>query len=435
MTTTKLSVSEAANPTLLRALSTLDLTAVGINGVVGAGIFLIPATVAKVLGGGGVWAYLIAGLIISPIVLCFAEAGSWIQTTGGPYVYTRQVFGRFVGFQMGWMTWLARVCGLAALSNGFATYLGYFWAPAASSQKIVAIAMLMLFVTGINLVGVGFGKHVINALTIAKLLPLALFVAAGFFFINWSRYHSLQLADASRLGEGTLQLVFTLTGWEVLVIPAEEIKNPRKSIPQALMITIAFSTVFYALIQLVAYGVLVGIERAATPLASAAEVFGGRAAGTALTLAALLSITGTCSGLMLTGPRMLYAFAVEHDIPSPFARVHRRYRTPHFSILASALTAFTLAYLGNFAQMAALAAIARLISYVGVCLAIPFLRKQVPQDASRFILPGGWVIPILATACSLWLISHSTQNQFVLAASATAVGCGLYFASWMRRKA
>ncbi len=417
------------NPALIRALDTLDLTAVGINGVIGAGIFLIPASIAKMLGAASIWAFLAAGFVICLIVLCFAEAGSWIQSTGGPYVYTRFVFGRFVGFQIGWMTWLARVGGLAALSNGFATSLGYFWRPAAGPLKMIAITLLFVFITWINLIGVQHGKRVINALTAAKLLPLFLFVAVGLFFVDWTRYQSTRLQDFSGLGEGTLLLVFALTGWELVVIPAEEVKNPRKSIPLALIVTILFVTVFYILIQLVAYGVLPGLENTTTPIVSASEVFGGSMAASGITLAALLSITGTCSGLMLAGPRMLYAFGTEKDVPPLFARVHPKYRTPHIAILVTALVALFLAYLGNFGQMAALAAIARLISYVGVCLAVPFLRGKFTDDGNRFVLPGRWLIPALATGLALWLIAHSTRNQFGLAAGAAAIGTILYLAS------
>ncbi|HEY3128990.1 MAG TPA: amino acid permease [Acidobacteriota bacterium] len=430
----KAPIDNSVAPTLIRALGTLDLTAVGINGVIGAGIFLIPATIASILGAASIWAYLAAGSVICLIVFCFAEAGSWIQSTGGPYVYARNVFGRFAGFQIGWMTWLARVAGLAALSNGFAASLGYFWRPAAGSLKMIAITLLFLFVTWINLIGVRFGKRVINGLTVAKLLPLFLFVAGGFFFVDWTRYQTMNLQQISRLGEGTLLLVFALTGWEVAVIPAEEVKNPRKSIPLALTITILFVTVFYMLIQLVAYGVLPGIENSATPLASAANVIGGGLGASGITLAALLSITGTCSGLMLAGPRMLYAFATEKDIPFLFAHVHPRYRTPHIAILVTAAVSLFLAYLGNFAQMAALAAIARLISYVGVCLAVPFLRRKITVDGKRFVLPGGWLIPALATGLSFWLIAHSTRTQFALALGAAGVGTALYLVSRRNRK-
>jgi len=413
----------------------LDLTAAGINGVIGAGIFLIPADISRLLGPAGIWAYLFAGFAIALIVLCFAEAASRIQVTGGPYAYTRPVLGRFIGFQVGWMTWLARITGLAALSNGFSTYLGYFWPPAAGSQKMIAITLLMAFVTVMNVVGVNYGKTVVNALTISKVLPLALFVIAGFWFVDWRRYQSTALSAGAPLGEATLLLVFALTGWEIIAIPAEEIKEPRRTLPKALLFTICFVTLFYVLIQLVAYGVFPGIENSRTPIASAAERLYGTTAGSGITLAALLSITGTCGGLMLAGPRMLYAFALEGEIPKLFARVHQTFRTPHVSILFTACCALALAYVGNFAQMGRLAAVARLVSYVGVCAALPLLRRRITDpDAPPLLLPGGWTLPVAAVACSIWLIANMQYQQFVLGLIAAALGITLYLAGRSQRR-
>ncbi|HEY2934339.1 MAG TPA: APC family permease [Acidobacteriota bacterium] len=410
-------------------MGTLDLTAAGVNGVVGAGIFLIPADVSRLLGPAGIWAYLIAGGAIALIVLCFAEAASRIQLTGGPYVYTRPVFGRFVGFQVGWMTWLARITGLAALSNGFSTYLGYFWPPAGGSQKMIAIVILIAFVTVMNVVGVRYGKTVVNALTVSKILPLSLFIVVGLFFVDWQRYQGTTLRSGDALGEATLLLVFALTGWEIVAIPAEEIKDPQRTLPAALLFTICFVTVFYVLIQLVAYGIFPGIENSRTPIASAAERLLGRAGGGGITLAALLSITGTCGGLMLAGPRMLYAFAAEGDIPKVFGKVHHNFRTPHVSILFTAACALAFAYAGNFAQMGRLAAVARLVSYVGVCAALPFLRRRPSESGIEPLkLPGGWVLPIAATACSIWLIASMQQQQLVLGLTAAGAGVVLYLA-------
>jgi basic amino acid/polyamine antiporter, APA family len=418
-------------PGLVRALRAWDLTAIGINGVIGAGIFILPATVAQLLGTAAPLAYLLSATVVSLVALCFAEAGSYFTTAGGPYLYAWKAFGPFLGFQVGWVTWLLRATSLGALSVGLVTYLGYFWSAAAQGwRRTLIVAAVVFFLVVVNIAGVRSGAWVVNVLTAAKLLPLAIFIGVGTFAMELQNVLPLELTSVERLGEATLLLIFAFGGFEILVIPAEEIVNPRRDVPRALLATMVVVTAVYAGIQWVAAGTFPGLAGSQTPLASAAARFLGPSGGTLMTLGALGSITGTMSGLMLTGPRVTYALAQNQQLPSWFGSVHPRFRTPYLSILFMGAVGLALALSGTFVQLAGLAAIARLLQYIATCLALVKLRKDMESDPSRFRLPGSRTIPLLAVTLCLWLLSQSRAAQVVLTAGALCAGTLLF---WLAR--
>ena len=419
---------------LLRALGPLDLTAIGINGVIGAGIFILPATVAQLLGTAGPLAYLFSGLVVSLIALCFAEIGSYFSIAGGPYLYAREAFGPFIGFQVGWITWLVRATSTGAVSNAFTTYLGYLWPAAAHglTQAIILTAVL-LFLMLANLLGVRYGAWLVNFFTVGKLLPLGIFIGAGIFSIQTRNLLPLNWPATQRFGEAALLLIFAYGGFEILTIPAEEVDNPRHNVPRAILATMALVTLVYVSIQLVASGTFPGLAQSKTPLASACAHFLGPLGGTLITLGALISTTGTNSGLMLVGPRLTYALAQHRQLPAVFGQVHTHFHTPYFSILFYGIVALGLTLSGSFVQLAALSAIARLVQYIATCLALLQLRKKMRPDEARFHVPFGNGIPFLCIILSLWLLFQSTLNQVVMSLGALTLGCFLYFLNFLGR--
>lgn len=419
-------------PQLLRDLGLWDLTAIGINGVIGGGIFILPATVAQSLGTAAPLAYLLSATVVSVVALCFAVAGSYFTAAGGPYLYAHKAFGPFLGFQVGWVTWLLRATSLGALSTGLATYLAYFW-PAAGEgwQKRLIVTGVLFFLVLVNIMGIRSGARVVNLLTVMKLLPLAVFIVLGAFAVDMQRVLPLQGVSLERLGESALLLIFAFGGFEILVIPAEEMVNPRRDVPRSLLATMIVVTLVYASIQWVAAGTFSGLAGAQAPLASAAAQFLGAPGGAFMTLGALCSITGTMSGLMLTGPRVTYALAQNQQLPSWFGTVHPRFRTPYLSISFLGGVALALALSGTFVQLAGLAAIARLLQYIATCLALVKLRKEMEANPSRFRLPGKQTAPLLAVTLCVGLLFQSKAAQVYLTAGALAGGMALF---WLATK-
>lgn len=414
-------------PPLVRAVGLFSLTAVAINGMVGAGIFVLPAQAAAFLGPQALSAYVIAGLAVGLIVLCFAEVAALFDRSGGPYLYARVAFGDFVGFEVGWMMLLARVTAIGAISNAFSSYLGFFWPQLATGVgRVMVITLVLVLLSVINFRGVKHGALLSNILTVSKLVPLTVFVALGLFALEPSLAPSWTLPEPIGLQRASLLLVFAFGGFEFAVLPGEETVNPRRNLPIALLTAIAFVCILYILIQLVAQGTLPELATSSTPLASSARRFLGPAGGILLTVGAVLSTLGTNSGIMLTVPRLVYAMADGGQLPSMFARVHPRFRTPYMAVAAVALMGWACAMYSHFATLAAISAIARLVSYMATCLALPVLRRKMPDAQRLFSVPGGATIPIIAVAMSAWLLRGSTQAQITISGAVLLAGAAVH---------
>src|SRR6186997_1427607 len=213
-------------PTLQRALGRWDLTAIGINQVIGGAIFLMPSQVAAQIGGWSPIAFVLMGLASMSVALCFAEVGSRFDRTGGPYVYTRAAFGPFVAFEVGWMQWFTRAASQASVMAGIAVALGYYW-PAVTigwprAAVLVGITSALAWV---NVRGIRQSAWVVNALTIGKLLPLALFIVVGLTSLGKGGFEIHGLPAMTDLSASALLLIFAFGGYEVIPVPAGESKD------------------------------------------------------------------------------------------------------------------------------------------------------------------------------------------------------------------
>jgi len=417
---------------LLRVVSRWEIVALSVNDVIGSGVYLVlPVAAAALLGPASVWAILAAGGAVLLLVLCFAEAGSLFDRAGGAYVYTRAAFGRFVGFEVGWMTWIARVASVAGLSVFFARAVGFLWEGARSGAGRWATILLPLAaLTAINVVGVKSGARTAVVLAWGKVLPLALFVAVGAFGIVWSRVFPVPMPAQGHFREAALLVLFAYAGFENTAAPAAEFRNPRRDVPFALIVMIAIVTGIYVLVQLVAIGTIPNLGASETPLADAARQMMGPIGGFLLTLGAALSVLGTNNNTILSGPRYLYALAEAGALPTFFARVHPRYRTPHVAILTQSAIAAALMLTGTAEELAELSVIARLATYIGTAAAVPVLRHKMPATSRTFRLPGGLLIPAAALAvCVVFLSAAKVQN---LVAGAIALAAGALIFQWRR---
>lgn len=421
-----MSAPEVSERGLLRAVSRWQLVGLAINDVVGSGIYLLPAAAAALLGAASVWAVVVAGLAAALLVLCFAEASSYFDEPGGAYLYTREAFGRFVGFEVGWMTWLSRVAALASFATGLVQALTVFW-PGAESRwgRIGIICGLILPLAAINVRGVSAGARTAIVLVIAKMLPLVFFIAVGAWFIDGTHLAILAAPRGGALGQAALLLLFAYGGFENTPVAAGEYHNPRRNVPFALLSMILVVTLLYGAVQWVALGTLPGLARSVSPLADAAQGFAGRSGAWLLTLGATFSITGIAGSTMLTGPRYLFALASDGYGPRWLARVHPQYRTPALAIVAQAVIALALAMSGSFVGLASLSIIARVATYIGTAAAVPILRRRLADRASVH-LPLGPTIPIAALLVATALLGSATAASLFGVASALLAGAAIY---------
>jgi amino acid transporter len=423
----------SAAPTLRRELGRWDLTAIGINQVIGSAVFLLPSQVAAQVGGWSPLAVVAAGVASLLVALCFAEVGSRFERTGGPYLYARAAFGRFVGFEIGWMQWVARVTSQAGIANGLALALGFYW-PILSegAGRAAVIAGITLVIGWINLLGIRPSAFVVDLLTVAKLLPLGLFIAVGLWFIDVGRLAPVDAVSPGQVSAAALLLIFAFGGYDVIGVPAGEATDPRRHVPFAFVATIVGVTAVMTLAQIVALGTLRDLARSSTPLADASMVFMGAAGALVLSAGSVVSMAGNSFGSVLTGSRMLFGLAENGELPRCFAKVHPRYRTPSNAIVFMTAVILGLALSGSFVVLALASAVARLVIYAGACA--PKLRLRHPRfhgvvNPPTFVVPAGPLVPLLAIAVSLAILGGATRQQLLGGAVGLAAGAVLFVSS------
>lgn len=408
---------------LVRAVGFWGLVAMCINAVIGSGVFLLPYESYKLLGPFSLWAPLLFAVPVFILTLCFAEAASHFSEPGGAYLYAKTAFGDFIGFETGWMNWLARVTSLASLSNGFVVALGLLFPVLKTGAPRAAVIIgSILFLAAIHYVGVRYGAASIYVFTFGKLVPLV-----GFIIVALIAWKSNPLPGSFTLPAGDVDwsaamlfMLFAYAGFENLGVPAGEYKNPRRDLPFALLTGILVIASIYALVQLGAMSALPDLSKSETPIASAAAAIIGPMGAIIVTIGALMSMAGTNSGTMLEGSRMLFALSLDRNM-GPISYVHPRFRTPSVAIVIHTISALALALAGSFAQLALLSTVARLATYLATCLAVPRLRKL----NEGFRTPG-LIVPILGTLVSLVFVVTLDAKRLIAAAIALTVGGVLY---------
>jgi amino acid transporter len=423
-------VDRPSQSALKRELGRWDLTALGVNQVIGAAVFALPAALAASVGSWSPWMVAAVGVASLLIALCFAEVASRFDGTGGPYLYTRAAFGRFAGFEVGWMMWFTRAASWASVINVLVASLGFYWpAVTAGLPRAVTISAVIALLAAINVRGIRQSSLVVNLLTVSKLVPLAIFLGAGLFVVDWTRLAPDPAPSADALSTSGLLLIFAFGGYEVVPVPGGESRNPRRDVPFALIMTIVIVTTLLTLAQIVALGTLPGLAASKTPLADAAALFLGVGGAAMITLGAVISTMGNNMGGALSGSRNLFALAEQGDLPPFFARVHPTFRTPATAVLVTAGVSLALALSGTFQSMAAASAISRLVVYVATCASMLRLRASDFRDVVRpagFVVPFWAAIPIAAIAIAMCILAGATPVQLRNGGAALAAGAILY---------
>ncbi len=415
---------------LVRAIGRWSLIALMVNFTIGAGIFGLPSVAARLLGSQSPIAYLIAAAGIGVIAACVAEVASRFHQAGGPYLYARVAFGRFLGIQTGWLLWLTRVSSAAAVANVFVDYLPGLWPQATGPiNRFVILTTLIGGLAIVNIRGVNAGARLSNWLTVAKLLPLFLLVAGGLFFVQLHGSPVALTSESHPTGvwlSAVLLVIYAFTGFEAALIPAGELKNPSRDIPGAILVSLPVVAIVYFLVQTVVIRMLPNSAQIDHPLSAAAYVWGGNVMARIVSVGALLSSFGSLAANMIANPRLTFALAEQGDFPRWFGAIHRRYQTPYASIITFAVLLWGLALMGTFRWNAILSALSRLFAYSITCAALPVLRKKNPSQQG-FHLPGGPGFAALGILFALALLSRMGRAEItVLAITAT-----LSFLNWL----
>ena len=407
----------------MRAVGVFGLAASIFNVTVGGGIFRLPSGAAAAAGTAAPFVYLICAAVIGCVVLCFAEAGSRVPLTGGPYAYVEAVFGRYVGFLSGVLLWMIGTTAVAGVASAFAEGLGTLLG--LPSVRVPIIVATFLALALINIRGVKQGTRLIVVLSVAKLLPLLLFVGIGVFFIVPANLVVEQMPAPSSLARAAIILIFAFSGCESALVPSGEVKDPARTVPRALAIAMIGVTVLYLAVHLVAAGLLG--DRLATvptaPLAFAAEQFMGSPGRLLLLVGASISMLGYVSGMTLAVPRALWKFAQDGLLPPAIGAIHGTYRTPHVAIVVQTTFVGLLAIFNSFEQLAVISNLAALLLYAACAVATLMLRKRgIRQEgAVPFTVPGGPLIPVVTVLLIGWLLTSITAAEWTVLGATLAV--------------
>lgn len=428
---------------LKREVGVWGLSANIVNIIVGAGIFVLPAIVAGIMGTQAVIAYLFCGFLIALVMLCFAEAGSKVTHSGGGYAYVETAFGPYPGFLAAVFMLMGSIFSDAAVSNALVEILGLVF-PVFKNKYVRVLTLFLIFggLATLNVVGVKQGIGLVKINTVAKLIPLLLLVTIGWKDVQLTNLYWESAPTIQQFGEASLILFFAFQGGDAGLTIGGEIKNPQKTVPKAIFIGISFVLLLYILIQTVSQGVL-GSELPdfkEAPLAETAKIVFGPIGYTLLFVGAGISMFGMLSGQILNLPRVFFRLAVDGVIPiAKLASIHHKFKTPYVSILLYAGLGFTIASLGGFRQLAVIASASMLLVYFGVSLSVIQLRKTKTTGQGEFKIPLGYTVPIISAGIILYFLSNMSKTQiqgtFILIGILTLVYfLGKAYRMWKRNK-
>jgi basic amino acid/polyamine antiporter, APA family len=419
-----------ADRQLVRAIGVPGLAANIINITIGASIFVLPAPVARILGPAAPLAFVICALAMTMFVTCFALAGSRVSLTGGPYAYIEVAFGRYAAFLAAVIYFIMALLAAAAVSSVLVGALvGIAPALAGNVPRVILALSIFTFLALLNVRGVRAGTGLVTITTVAKLLPLLLFIGAGFFFIKIDAVKLEGWPSLRSLGDSVFLLMFAFFGTEIGLVPSGEVRDPARTVPRAIYLALIVVTLVYILIQLVAQGTLGPrlAEDSATPLAEAAATFLGNFGRLLLLSAATVSAFGGVTSNILSSPRILFALGRDRILPQMFAHIHPRFHSPDVAIFTLAAVAFLLSVTSTFESLALMANVAALLLYALCCAAAwELMRRDVRLESPPFYFTGARIVPIISIALIVWLLAHATKREWFATAAVLAIASVLY---------
>lgn len=409
---------ENHNNELVRAMGVSGLTATVINFTIGAGIFVLPALVGIQLGSYSIFGYLFCSFMLGTIMLCYAEIGTRITTTGGSYTYVEQVLGPLPGFIVNGLVFFGwGVLGSAALMNILVDALiAIFPVLSEMGFRILTLLVILVTFTYVNIRGVRQGVNFIKIITFIKLTPLIVIILFGFSFIKMDHFDFHSFPGFQNFGEAVLILFFAFAGFETSLSMSGEINTPEKTIPKGLLIGALLILCLYLFLQTIVLGVIGDQldQFKDAPLAAVANGVFGPTGSRLILLATAISCFGTVCGDIMATPRILYAASKDQYFPNFLSGVHPKFHTPHWAIISYSALIFLFAVSGGFKQLAILASAAILLIYAAVIVAVVKIKyKEIQKPELAYTAPGKYLIPAIALSCIIFMLFNLKPIELV----------------------
>lgn len=393
-----------------------SIVLLGINSIIGTGIFLLPNRAYALMGPSSLLILLFDAFLAGCLALCFAEVAGFFSRNGGPYLYAKAAFGDFVGYEVGVLKLVVTIIAWAAMAVGFATALGAaFPFFAGDTMKNLIAAVLIGGLTIMNIAGVKISKILNNLMTISKLVPLCVFIAVGLFFVNGSNFTPFvptHMADGA-FANAAITMFFAYTGFEAIAVAAEDFKDPKKDLPRGIILTMIVVTIIYMLVVGISIGILgpdLAVDKA--PIQTAF----GRAVGPVgayfILLGTLFSMGGINLAESFIAPRACTSLAEDGMLPA-FLNRRTSWGTPWASSVVVAILSILLAWSGSFTTLAAISAVSRFTQYLPTVLSVIVFRRKWKDRERTYKIPGGIFVPVVAFLTSLWMLSNAKPMQLV----------------------
>lgn len=414
-------------------LGLLDSVLLGIGFIIGSGIFLFPIVMAGVAGTYSLVSWVIAGVYSILTGLCFAENAQKVPRVGGLYAYAHQSFGNTIGFLTGWAFWTGYWMTIATETVGASLYLQFFLPQLSNFWRLLIATLLAVLLTIVNYRGVKSGGRTEDAFTLGKLIPLIMFAVVGLFLIMPKNYYPLLPSNASlfpAIGSATIFALWAYLGVEIITVPEEEIKDAKRTVPRAIIISVFTVMGIYLLVASVALGLgrWESFINSQSPLPdlfqAATSSFMGSTGGLIMAVGGLISILGSLNAVVLGASRVSYAMAKDRLFPGFFDHLNAKFKTPDRAMLLQSVLALALVYaVRDFETLASLAVLFTIIPYLFSCLAT---IKLVSKAKGKTNVLHSRITPILAVIFSVGLFYYVGWTALLLGAGFLLAGLGFY---------
>lgn len=409
----------------------------GINGIIGTGIFLMPSQVYKVVGNSGILVAVIDAILVLTIALSFADMSSRFHANGGAYLYAKEAFGGFIGYIVGFMTYLIRMIAWSAMIAGLTSALGSTFPVLSSNFASHAFSFgLVASLTILNLMGVHFMKALNSIATVAKLVPLFLFIAIGIFFVKPTNLTPLISShlNVTTFGSAAVLLLYAFTGFETMTIASENYRNPSKNVPRALIIAITVVAFVYISVIAVSNGILgTAVAHSATPIQDAFRAVSGEWGYALIAAGTLVSMFGIVVHASFEAPRAGQAMAQQGALPKKLAYVNNQ-GIPTYAVILTGILTLALTWSGQFAVLAQMSVVARFVQYLPTILAVIYFYFTKKGPKPDYKLPLGPVIPMIAFGLSIWLLSQAESKLLLFGLFGIIAAVVSYFVTGKYKK-
>lgn len=412
---------------LKRELSFFDVTSIIIGAVIGADIYVVPALTAGTVGPLTIFAWIVGGIFTTVIALVFSYCSYYVPKVGGPFAFVTKAFDRFYGFLTGWSLWIAEMMALPVFAIVFVQYLGYFvklqpW------EDILLKAAFLFGITLVNIVGVKAAGKLNDVLTILKLSPLFLFIIFGAYTILknpanfYNNYTPIDPLGYSNFGTAIVITFWAYVGFEIGTLPASEVKNPKKTLPKAIIVGVLISIAFYIAVNFVLFGMTNwhDLSKTSVPLVYAMTSIVGAAGALIVGVGALLSVSGADESGTLGTSRLAYAMSLQGLFPKIFSKTHHKYKTPYVVLLIQGSIAFALSIYGGLTNLISFAVFNLAFVFFFVCLSLIVLKKEGTH------LHGQKILPWIGMAICCFLIYYTTAWDKIIGTVIIILGIPIY---------